>query len=122
MKALYPIKKEFVMKIFDGSKAYEYRKHLCSDLVDKIVIYESCGRGLVVGEFDVVGRIGDTPHNLWNRTKDYAGISEEDFFKYFANCKMAYAYVIGNVNMFLKPKSLQDYKLKNAPQNFVYVE
>lgn len=28
MKALFPIKKEYVKKIFDGSKAYEYRKYV----------------------------------------------------------------------------------------------
>lgn len=39
MKALFPIKKEYVKKIFDGSKAYEYRKSFCSLEVDTIVIY-----------------------------------------------------------------------------------
>lgn len=34
MKALFPIKKEYVKKIFDGSKAYEYRKSFCSLEVD----------------------------------------------------------------------------------------
>lgn len=121
MKALYSIKKEFVKRIFDGSKAYEYRKHLCSSEVDEIVIYESCGRGLVVGEFDIVDRISDTPRNLWERTKDYAGISEEDFFSYFAHCDIAYAYVIGDVNVFLKPKLLQEFGFEKAPQNFYYM-
>lgn len=121
MKALYPIKKEFVKRIFDGSKAYEYRKSLCSDNVDKIVIYESCGRGLVVGEFDIVGRICDTPGNLWEKTKDYAGISKKAFFEYFAHCDKAYAYVIGNVYVFLKPKSLQELGFRKAPQNFYYM-
>lgn len=54
MKALFPIKKEYVKKIFDGSKAYEYRKSFCSLEVDTIVIYESRGKGLVVGEFKII--------------------------------------------------------------------
>ena len=54
MKALFPIKKEYVKKIFDGSKAYEYRKSFCSLEVDTIVIYESRGKGLVVGEFEII--------------------------------------------------------------------
>ena len=41
MKALFPIKKEYVKKIFDGSKAYEYRKSFCSLEVDTIVILKS---------------------------------------------------------------------------------
>lgn len=121
-KVLYPIKKEFVKKIFDGSKAYEYRKYLCSDKVDTIVIYESRGRKLVVGEFEIVGRLCDTPHNLWEKTKDGAGVSETDFFAYFANCSKAYAYEIGNVNVFLKPKSLQKFGFERAPQNFYYIK
>lgn len=80
MKALFPIKKEYVKKIFDGSKAYEYRKSFCSLEVDTIVIYESRGKGLVVGEFEIADRLCDTPRNIWERTKGYAGISESDFF------------------------------------------
>ena len=83
MKALFPIKKEYVKKIFDGSKAYEYRKSFCSLEVDTIVIYESRGKGLVVGEFEIADRLCDTPRNIWERTKGYAGISESDFFSYF---------------------------------------
>ena len=100
MKALFPIKKEYVKKIFDGSKAYEYRKSFCSLEVDTIVIYESRGKGLVVGEFEIADRLCDTPRNIWERTKGYAGISESDFFSYFEGRDKACAYVVGNVNVF----------------------
>ena len=103
MKALFPIKKEYVKKIFDGSKAYEYRKSFCSLEVDTIVIYESRGKGLVVGEFEI------------------AGISESDFCSYFEGRDKACAYVVGNVNVFLKPKTLQDYGINVVPQNFCYI-
>ena len=93
MKALFPIKKEYVKKIFDGSKAYEYRKSFCSLEVDTIVIYESRGKGLVVGEFEIADRLCDTPRNIWERTKGYAGISESDFFSYFEGRDKACAYV-----------------------------
>lgn len=121
MKALFPIKKEYVKKIFDGSKAYEYRKSFCSLEVDTIVIYESRGKGLVVGEFEIADRLCDTPRNIWERTKGYAGISESDFFSYFEGRDKACAYVVGNVNVFLKPKTLQDYGINVVPQNFCYI-
>ena len=121
MKALFPIKKEYVKKIFDGSKAYEYRKSFCSLEVDTIVIYESRGKGLVVGEFEIADRLCDTPRNIWERTKGYAGISESDFFSYFEGRDKACAYVVGNVNVFLKPKTLQDYGIDAVPQNFCYI-
>lgn len=69
MKALFPIKKEYVKKIFDGSKAYEYRKSFCSLEVDTIVIYESRGKGLVVGEFEIADRLCDTPRNIWKEQR-----------------------------------------------------
>lgn len=122
MKALLPIKKKYVKKIFDGSKAYEYRKTFCSKFVDTIAIYESRGRGLVVGEFKIAGRICDTPQKVWERTKKYAGISEEDFFAYFDGACKACAYIIGDVHIFLVPRTLQDYGLDCAPQKYVYIK
>ena len=120
-EGLHSIKKEYVKKIFDGSKAYEYRKSFCSLEVDTIVIYESRGKGLVVGEFEIADRLCDTPRNIWERTKGYAGISESDFFSYFEGRDKACAYVVGNVNVFLKPKTLQDYGINVVPQNFCYI-
>lgn len=120
-KVLYPIKKEYVSRFFDGSKAYEFRKRLCSDDVDTIVIYESNGRGKIVGEMQVVGRIACPPQRLWELTKDYAGIQEDEFFRYFKDCEVACAYVIGDINVFVKPRKLADYGVNAVPQNYVYL-
>ena len=122
IKAIYPIKEEFVKKIFQGTKAYEYRKSLCKEEVTTIVIYESRGRGLVVGEFEITERLCDTPDNLWERTKEYSGISKDSFDTYFKGCNRAYAYGIGNVNIFIKPKTLEDYGITKAPQNYIYTD
>lgn len=121
-KVLYPIAKKYVKRIFDGSKAYEFRRSFCSPDVDTIVIYESQGRGKVVGECQIVGRICCSPYKLWNLTKEYAGIEEKDFFKYFEGCDKACAYVIGDVNIFLKPRELSEYGIDFAPQNYFYVK
>ena len=61
----------------------------------------------------------DTPRNIWERTKGYAGISESDFFSYFEGRDKACAYVVGNVNVFLKPKTLQDYGIDAGLRFFV---
>lgn len=120
-KILYPIKKKYVKRIFDGTKAYEYRKHLCKDDIDTIVIYESSGRGKVVGECQIVGRICCEPQKLWDLTREHAGIEEKDFFEYFKDCEKACAYVIGDVNVFMTPKTLEDYGVNCIPQNFIYL-
>lgn len=120
-KILYPIKRKYVKRIFDGTKAYEYRKHLCREEVDTIVIYESSGRGMVVGECKIVDRICCDPVKLWEKTKELSGMEEKEFFNYFRCCKNACAYVLGDVNIFLKPKSLKEYDIHFVPQNYVYL-
>lgn len=90
-KILYPIKRKYVKRIFDGTKAYEYRKHLCREEVDTIVIYESSGRGMVVGECKIVDRICCDPTKLWEKTKELSGMEEKEFFNYFRYCKNACA-------------------------------
>lgn len=120
-KILYPIKRKYVKRIFDGTKAYEYRKHLCREEVDTIVIYESSGRGMVVGECKIVDRICCNPTKLWEKTKELSGMEEKDFFNYFRCCKNACAYVLGDVNIFLKPKNLKEYGIDFVPQNYVYL-
>ena len=120
-KILYPIKRKYVKRIFDGTKAYEYRKQLCREEVDTIVIYESSGRGMVVGECKIVDRICCDPVKLWEKTKELSGMEEKEFFNYFRCCKNACAYVLGDVNIFLKPKSLKEYDINFVPQNYVYL-
>lgn len=120
-KILYPIKRKYVKRIFDGTKAYEYRKHLCREEVDTIVIYESSGRGMVVGECKIVDRICCDLVKLWEKTKELSGMEEKEFFNYFRCCKNACAYVLGDVNIFLKPKSLKEYDINFVPQNYVYL-
>ena len=120
-KILYPIKRKYVKRIFDGTKAYEYRKHLCREEVDTIVIYESSGRGMVVGECKIVDRICCDPVKLWEKTTELSGMEKKEFFNYFRYCKNACAYVLGDINIFLKPKCLKEYGIDFVPQNYVYL-
>ena len=58
---------------------------------------------------------------LWEQTEKYSGICKEKFFSYFAGKKTAFAYELGDVQMFNPPKNLMDYNIKAAPQSFVYL-
>ena len=54
MKVLLSIKPEFVERIFDGSKKYEYRKMLFKrNDINVVVIYASAPVKRVVGEFRI---------------------------------------------------------------------
>ena len=85
MKALFPIKKEYVKK---KEEAYmeDKLKHILAR--SSACIWYSVSHQL-------------TP--------------------YFEGRDKACAYVVGNVNVFLKPKTLQDYGIDAVPQIFCYI-
>lgn len=120
-KILLSIKPEYAKLILDGSKKYEFRKHLAHETVNSIVIYSTSPQMAVVGEVDVIQSIAMSPPALWEFTKKEAGISRTNFIRYFRDCKKAYAYKLGNVTIYEYPKALEDFGLLQAPQSFVYL-
>lgn len=115
------IKPEYVKKIVSGEKKYEYRKHAAKCKVEKIVIYSCAPEKSVVGEVIVKGILAKSKSSLWETTKEHGGISRAKYREYFADSKTAYAYELGDVTVYDKPKSLLDYGIKSAPQSFVYL-
>lgn len=122
MKVLLSIKPEFVEKIFDGSKKYEYRKILFkrSD-INVIVIYASAPVQRVVGEFRIKDIFSESVDILWERTKEYSGISKEYYMSYFQHKNVANAIEIGEMKKYKETKLLSDYKIVQAPQSFCYI-
>jgi len=108
-KILLSIKPEYAKRILDGSKKYEFRKRLAQETVDSIVIYSSSPQMAVVGEVEVIESIAMSPSALW------------EFTTYFKDCKIAYAYKLGNVTIYENPKALKDLGLFQAPQSFIYL-
>ena len=84
MQILLSIKPEFVERIFDGVKKFEFRKVVANKSIDAIVIYATAPVMRVVGCVQVRGIIGDRPDGLWQKTKNVAGITREFFDSYFA--------------------------------------
>ncbi|MBP3710397.1 MAG: hypothetical protein J6I73_08370 [Treponema sp.] len=104
-----------------GIKKYEFRRQIAKKNVDEILVYSTFPQMKVIGAVKVEGVISETPVNLWNKTKELAGICKEKYFNYFSNRDIAHAYVLGNVKTFSPPRDLSDYGLKTAPQSFVYL-
>lgn len=119
---LLSIKPEYVAKIFDQTKKYEYRKRVPKRPVEKVVVYSSGQEQQVVGEFEVLETIKMKPTSLWNTTKNVAGITKAKFQEYFHDCETAYAFRIGNTVLYETPKKLNEYGVYNAPQSFSYLE
>lgn len=120
-RALLSIKPEFVNRILDGTKRFEYRRTIFREPVESVVIYSTKPVGQVVAEFDIE-RIHRLPvAELWNATKDYAGISHDRFMEYFSGRDIGYAIEIGAVNRFDQPLCIDKDFGVTPPQSYVYV-
>ena len=118
---LISINPEYVKKIFDGEKKYEYRKSIAKKNISWIVRYETKPKMKVVGKVKIEKIVKETPEKLWKITKHYSGVVKNFFDLYFKGKKIAYAYKLGKVLEYKKPKTLHDFGVKNAPQSFVYI-
>jgi len=118
---LLSINPEHVENILSGKKLFEFRKVRCRADVDKIVIYSTAPVMRVVAEALVEEIIEDDVLTVWNRTKEYAGISYSFFRKYYKGKKKAVAYRLGDVEAYEEPRSLSYYGIEYPPQSFVYL-
>ena len=119
---LMSIKPEYVDKIFSGEKKYEYRKRLCKEKIDTIIVYSSSPIQKVVGELKIKQVLYDKKNVIWNKTNKYGGITKIKYDNYYENCGYVVAYEIEKAVLYNKPKDLKDYNLKAAPQSYVYIK
>jgi predicted transcriptional regulator len=120
---LLSIKPEFVEKIFSGLKRYEFRRVIFkSKNVSRVVVYASHPVQCVVGEFEVGGILALNRSQLWQHTKQYAGIAKAYFDEYFADKETAYAIKIKRAKRYEQPIALE-YLCPSArpPQSFMYL-
>lgn len=120
-KIIISINPIHVENIINGSKKYEYRTKACKSDVDKILIYETFPIKKVVAEAEIEEVLMLSPEELWKQTKDKSGITKEYFDSYFKGREYAYAYKLGNVKVYDRPKDLIEFGVKSAPQSFVYI-
>ena len=118
---LLSVKPEYADKIFSGIKKFEFRRHVSSEKVEKIIIYSSAPVKKVIGEVAVVDVLSMKKSPLWEVTKKSAGISREKFREYFKDASIAYAYVLGDTTKYDEPKELSDFGIEKAPQSFIYL-
>lgn len=125
MKVLLSIKPEFVEKIVEGRKRFEYRKNIFKRTdVSSVVVYATKPYGKVVGEFEIENIIQDKPSNIWRETKNYSGISRQFFNEYFDGRDTGFAIQIKGFIKYETPMELSffDKNIKVAPQSFCYIE
>ena len=120
-RILLSINPEYVKKIFDGTKWFEFRKVKCKSDVDSILIYETSPTMKVVGEARIKNIITGKPSEVWRKTKSGSGISKVFFDHYYGNRKRAIVYELDNVIKYDVPLNLVSYGVIQAPQSFRYV-
>ncbi|MBR3133966.1 MAG: hypothetical protein IKG56_00705 [Clostridia bacterium] len=118
---LMSIKPIYVNKIFSGEKKYEYRKRICSEPIDRIIVYSSAPIKKVVGELIIKQVLYDDKSVIWNKTKMNGGVTKNKYDDYYKNCDKAVAFEIEKVILYDNPKTLNDYNIKVAPQSYVYI-
>lgn len=119
---LLSIKPKYSKLIFDGSKKFEFRKIIAKKEVDKIIVYSSSPDKMIVGEAYVTGIVSMQKEDLWEFTKQYAGITEDEFFSYFDKNEVGHAYQLGKVEKYKNSKQLKDFGVDKAPQSFIYLD
>lgn len=124
MKVLLSIKPEYVERIFNGKKKYEYRKSLFKrNDINIVIVYATKPVGKVIGEFEIDKIIENSPNKLWEETKKYSGIKKKDYMEYFKKREKGFAIAIKNINQYDEPLELTDISkdIKVAPQSFRYI-
>lgn len=121
MKIILSIKPEFVEKIFSGEKIYEFRKAIFKRKVQNVVVYASYPVGKIIGEFEIDDIIQTHPEELWNETKEGAGVDKSFFDKYFSGREKGYAIKIKKYTKYNTPiDPYSTYEGFKAPQSFMY--
>ena len=122
MKVLLSIKPQFAVKIFDGTKKFEFRKSIFKNSnINTVVVYASSPMQKVIGEFTIDEIMEEEPAALWEMTKKHSGITKDFFDEYFLNREKAFAIKVKDITRYLEPKDLIDFDINFAPQSFVYL-
>lgn len=122
MKVLLSIKPQFAIKIFDGTKKFEFRKSVFKNSnINTVIVYASSPMQKVIGEFTIDEIMEEEPEALWEMTKRHSGITKDFFDEYFFNRDRAFAIKVKDITRYKEPKELIDFDLNFAPQSFVYL-
>lgn len=121
-RMLLSIKPEYVEKILAGSKKYEFRKFRCRVDVDTIIIYSTSPIKQVVAEVEMLEVVEGDVAEVWQKTKNMAGITKAAYSSYYRGREIATAYKLGNVKVYDQPRKLSNYGLNYVPQSFAYLD
>lgn len=119
---LISIKPEYVEKIFNGEKKWEYRRKTPNTDVKKMVIYATAPVSAVVGEAEIKSIFLARAATLWEHTRQEAGIDRQTFYRYFhEHLAIAKAIKLGAVTRYSEPVPLERYGVERPPRSWIYI-
>ncbi|KAA6208052.1 ASCH domain-containing protein [Avibacterium paragallinarum] len=123
MKVLLSIKPEFIEKIISGEKKFEFRKSLPKrEGITTVIVYSTMPVGKVIGEFKVKNTLSHTPESLWEKTKEFSGITKNFFDQYFSARELAHAFEIDSFKLYDEPLRITDILPSGTPpQSYCYI-
>lgn len=123
MNVLLSIEPKYAEAVFSGIKKYEFRRTIFKRRdIDRVYLYSNSTVRKIVGSFEVGIILDGTPQEIWKKCHKYGGISEEDFLKYFAGARKAFAIEIKNAQRFSEPIDPYSTFVKfTPPQSFYYL-
>lgn len=122
MEVILSIKPEFANKIFSGNKKFEFRRSIFKNReISKVIVYASSPVSKVIGEFEIGEILFKNVDSLWQETKEFSGITEEYFYKYFIGKENGFALKIKKAKKYKKELCLRETYGITPPQSFAYV-
>jgi len=118
---LLSIRPPFAAAILRGEKRYEFRRTIFARPVEVALIYVTAPVQRVVAEFDITSIVSDYLPRLWLRTREYAGIDEAFFYRYFEGLQYGHAIAIGEVRAYDLPFCPVERLGLKPPQSFAYL-
>jgi len=86
-----------------------------------VVVYVTVPVRRVVAEFDVRRIVRKRVSQLWNHTRQHAGIDEQYFRTYFHGREYGYAIEVGEVRIYDDPICPIEHFGIRPPQSFAYL-
>ena len=123
---LLSIRPNHANKILDGSKTVELRRLFPRTFENgSVLIYVSSPVKAIVGMFTINEIVEDTIEALWTSANGRSGISESEFYKYYAGAERGFAIFIKDVTAFSTAITLEKIRTSNLPfeppQNYRYL-
>ena len=122
MAKLFSIKEKYSNLIYSNKKLVEFRRQNVN--VDKnefCLIYTSSPIKKITGYFIVKEKIRTSLDKLWELTKDFAGLTYQEFREYFKECEDGTAIVFKKIQKFGKALGLEYLRRKGnfrPPQSY----